>query len=72
VVFESETNNGLTAAGTAPVLHRIPFSLPIPDVEWTKPKNEANIRNLLWFFDVNEKKPTSDIFTIFIPKQNCH
>jgi hypothetical protein len=33
VVFESETLNGLTAAGTAPVLHRIPFSLPIPDVE---------------------------------------
>jgi hypothetical protein len=33
----------LTAAGTAPELNRIPFSLPIPDLEQVIPKNVAKI-----------------------------
>ena len=47
VALESETFNGLTAAGTAPVLHRIPFSLLIPEMEQVIPKNYANIENLI-------------------------
>ena len=43
VAFESETFNGLTAAGTAPELYRIPFSLPIPDKERVIPKNGTKI-----------------------------
>jgi len=46
--IRSETINGLTAAGTAPVLNRIPFSLLIPEMEQVIPKNDANIENLIW------------------------
>ena len=60
MALESEPFIGLTAAGTAPVLHRIPFSSPIPGQEQAIPKNRAKVgnpTNLFYFF------------CSFIPKQ---
>jgi len=44
VVIDSVTVSGLTAAGTAPVFHRIPFSFLSSDAKTEIPKFTANIR----------------------------
>ncbi len=49
MVLDQKPLIGLTAAGTAPVLNRIPFSLPTPGEEQVIPKNAANINNLYEF-----------------------
>jgi len=43
VALDSETVNGLTAAGTAPEFNRIPFSFLYSDVNTEIPKFTAKI-----------------------------
>jgi hypothetical protein len=45
VVLDSDTVFGLTAAGTAPALHRIPFSFLSSDAKTEISKFKAKIKN---------------------------